>query len=157
MQPIHLVIGLVEGIITASVLCFIYEARPEMLYGLHQGNEGKVRVSYQKTMLIFVCLFLIIGGGISLLASHNPDGLEWSIEKLTGSTELESKEETSYTMIAENIQESTAILPDYHFRNSETVIGTSVSGIIGCGITIAFLCMVGYIIKWRRKKDSINE
>ena len=28
MQPIHLAIGLVEGLITAAVLCFVYEARP---------------------------------------------------------------------------------------------------------------------------------
>ena len=31
MQPIHLAIGLVEGLITAAVLVFIYEARPEIL------------------------------------------------------------------------------------------------------------------------------
>lgn len=30
MQPIHLAIGLVEGLITAAVLVFVYEARPEM-------------------------------------------------------------------------------------------------------------------------------
>ena len=32
MQPIHLAIGLVEGLITAAVLVFVYEARPEILY-----------------------------------------------------------------------------------------------------------------------------
>lgn len=31
---------------------------------------------------------MTIAGGISLLASAYPDGLEWSIEKLTGSTEV---------------------------------------------------------------------
>ena len=34
MQPIHLAIGLVEGIITACVLCFVYEARPDILWGV---------------------------------------------------------------------------------------------------------------------------
>ncbi len=34
MQPIHIAIGLVEGLITAVVLCFIYEARPELLWGV---------------------------------------------------------------------------------------------------------------------------
>ena len=34
MQPIHLAIGLVEGLITAAVLCFVYEARPELLWGV---------------------------------------------------------------------------------------------------------------------------
>ena len=31
MQPIHLAIGLIEGLITAAVLLFLYEARPELL------------------------------------------------------------------------------------------------------------------------------
>ena len=32
----------------------------------------------------------MIGGAVSLAASSNPDGLEWSMERLTGSTELEN-------------------------------------------------------------------
>ena len=39
MQPIHLAIGLVEGLITAAVLCFVYEARPELLWGTDEGVE----------------------------------------------------------------------------------------------------------------------
>ena len=34
MQPIHLAIGLVEGLITAAVLLFIYETRPELILSL---------------------------------------------------------------------------------------------------------------------------
>ncbi len=33
MQPIHLAIGLVEGLITAAVLLFVYQTRPELLQG----------------------------------------------------------------------------------------------------------------------------
>ena len=33
MQPIHLAIGLVEGLITAAVLCFVFESRPETAAG----------------------------------------------------------------------------------------------------------------------------
>ena len=39
MQPIHLAIGLVEGIITACVLVFVYEARPELLWGIGGSSE----------------------------------------------------------------------------------------------------------------------
>ena len=37
MQPIHLAIGLIEGLITAAVLLFLYEARPELLRNCRQG------------------------------------------------------------------------------------------------------------------------
>ncbi len=41
MQPIHLCIGLVEGIITGAVLCFVYEARPELLWGIEAVYKKK--------------------------------------------------------------------------------------------------------------------
>lgn len=45
MQPIHLAIGLVEGLISAAVLVFIYEARPEMLWGYSTVDSGKGKLS----------------------------------------------------------------------------------------------------------------
>lgn len=155
MQPIHLAIGLVEGLITAAVLCFIYEARPEMLWYGANKIERKAKFSYKKTLAIFIALFVIIGGGVSLLASANPDGLEWSTQKITGDTEIEARKDTIYET-SQEIQDSTSFLPDYTFKDSESIIGTSVSGIIGCGITVAFLVGLGYIVKLKRKKEIIT-
>lgn len=50
MLPIHLVIGLVEGLITAAVLLFIFQARPQLLRGygddapahLHTGAVASI-------------------------------------------------------------------------------------------------------------------
>ena len=156
MQPIHLAIGLVEGLITSAVLCFIYEARPEILWNGNKKIEKEARFSYKKTIGILSCLVVIIAGGFSLLASSNPDGLEWSIEKLTGSTEIEGQENNVY-QTAQSIQDTTTILPDYSFENSDNPLGTSVSGIVGCIITVVFLLIVGYIIKLKRKKGSYLE
>lgn len=157
MQPIHLLIGLIEGLITASVLCFVYEARTEILWNLPKQENNEGRLSFKKTIIVLTCLFVIIGGGISLLASSNPDGLEWSIEKLTGSTQIEEKDETIY-QTASQIQETTSILPDYTFKTNESNVGTSVSGIVGGIITVGLLSGVGYIIKLTRKKENfINE
>ena len=156
MQPIHLAIGLVEGLITSAVLCFIYEARPEILWNGNNKIEKEARFSYKKTIAILSCLVVIIAGGFSLLASSNPDGLEWSIEKLTGSTEIEGQENNVY-QTTQSIQDTTAILPDYSFENSDNSLGTSVSGIVGCIITVVFLLIVGYIIKLKRKKGSYLE
>lgn len=156
MQPIHLAIGLVEGLITSAVLCFIYEARPEILWNGNKKIEKEARFSYKKTIGILSCLVVIIAGGFSLLASSNPDGLEWSIEKLTGSTEIEGQENNVY-QTTQSIQDTTTILPDYSFENSDNSLGTSVSGIVGCIITVVFLLIVGYIIKLKRKKGSYLE
>ena len=156
MQPIHLAIGLVEGLITSAVLCFIYEARPEILWNGNNKIEKEARFSYKKTIAILSCLVVIIAGGFSLLASSNPDGLEWSIEKLTGSTEIEGQENNVY-QTTQSIQDTTTILPDYSFENSDNSLGTSVSGIVGCIITVVFLLIVGYIIKLKRKKGSYLE
>lgn len=102
MQPIHLVIGLVEGLITAAVLLFVYEARPEMLSCSEE--RAKSRFSFKKTIAILGIAALVIGGAVSLAASSNPDGLEWSMERLTGSTELEN-DGTGAHAAAEEIQE----------------------------------------------------
>lgn len=153
MQPIHLVIGAIEGAITASVLCFVFEVRPELLWNPYKSETGNNKLSYKKTLIILTIAFVIIGGTISLLASSNPDGLEWSIQKLTGDTEIESKEDEIF-QTASKVQEVTSFLPDYTFKDNETAVGTSISGLVGCTITVTFLCAIGYIIKFTRKKEK---
>lgn len=138
MQPIHLAIGLVEGLITAAVLVFVYEARPELLYANAQESGQKARFSFKKTIAILAVAAAFIGGALSLTASAYPDGLEWSIERLTGATEIEAAG-TAYET-AEAIQETTSLLPDYAFRNSDSLLGTTFSGIVGAAV-VAGVCV----------------
>lgn len=151
LQPIHLVIGLIEGLITAAVLCFIYEARPELLWSIDKSLNKKIgRISFRKVMVIFSLLTILIAGGVSLVASEYPDGLEWSIEKITNSTEIEVSGEVYDSF--EKVQETTSVLPDYNFKDSDLAIGTSLSGIIG-GVVVAFICIGGcYLFKFFRKE-----
>ena len=149
MQPIHLAIGAVEGLITAAVLVFIYETRPDMLWGLNETDE-KSKFSFKQTLVILSVVALLIGGGLSLFASEHPDGLEWSIERLTGDTELEA-DGNVYDSVA-SVQEKTAILPDYAFAGSESAAGTSFSGVFGAGIIIAVFVLIGKLFK---KKDKV--
>ena len=115
LQPIHLAIGLIEGLITAAVLCFIYEARPELLWSIDKSLNKKIgRISFRKVMIIFSLLTLLIAGGVSLVASEYPDGLEWSIEKITNSTELEVSGEV-YNKF-EKVQETPRTDRDGRFR-----------------------------------------
>ena len=148
MQPIHLAIGLVEGLITAAVLLFIYEARPEILYGY--ADEKRQRFSLKTTLCFFSVAVVLIGGGLSLAASGYPDGLEWSIEKITGSTEIEAVGSIYNT--AENIQKTTSLLPDYAFRDSEAVLGTVFSGIAGSIIVVVVCVGCCYAFRFFRKK-----
>lgn len=151
MQPIHLAIGLVEGLITAAVLCFVYEARPEMLWGIKEtGREG--RFSFRKTLTVLTLTAAVIAGVISLAASSLPDGLEWSMEKVAGTAELQAA--GSAYEAADHIQSAAAVLPDYAFSFSDSAAGTTVSGLVG-GLAVIILCVaVCYAFKFfRRKKE----
>ena len=156
MQPIHLIIGLIEGIITSSVLCFIFQTRPELLWNPNKLDKIENKISYKKMMIILAICTIIIGGLISIFASANPDGLEWSIQKITGETELEAPNYKIYK-ISTTIQNITSILPDYSLKNTTDSVGTSFSGLIGIIITIIVLYLVGYIIKLFNKKEKYNE
>lgn len=151
MQPIHLGVGILEGLITSAILIFIYEVRPEIL----TKEEGNDRISFKKILIILSITVLIIGGGLSLFASSNPDGLEWSIEQVTGNSELHAEGEVYNKM--SDIQEKTAILPDYSFINSDNeILGTSFSGVIGS--IIVFIILVGiFKIFNKLRKNAVTE
>ena len=152
MQPIHLAIGFVEGLITAAVLMFVYEARPELLYGSSPEEENRGRFSFKKTVLILAAAAVLIGGGLSLAASSHPDGLEWSMEKVAGTAELTASG-TIYRM-AEKLQGITAVLPDYAFKSSDSAAGTSLSGIAG-GVAVLTVCLfICLLIKKVRRREE---
>ena len=149
MQPIHIAIGFVEGLITAAVLVFVYESRPELLFCSTDAEKKEGRFSFQHTMAILAVSAMLIGGLLSLAASSNPDGLEWSIEKVAGSTELEA--EGGVYEAADSIQETTSLLPDYAWRGSESASGTVFSGIAG-GIAVTAVCVGAcYLFKFFSK------
>lgn len=171
MQPIHLAIGVVEGLVTAAVVTFIWKARPEMLEKAALG--GSLRsVSTKKVFIGLITSILIIGGVLSWFASSNPDGLEWSIFNTTGKTELESQERIHKKLT--EVQNATAFLPDYSFKSSAVEqeqqqerietwpavsVGTSLSGVIGGAMTLVLAALTGVMItifkRFNRKKQEI--
>lgn len=164
MQPIHLAIGLVEGLITTAVLLFIYEARPELLMELGEARaEGRHRCSLRKTIAVLALVTVFAGGCFSLFASGDPDGLEWSMfgNSEAGYSENMGLDEDAYGIsskaadTAGAIREKTAFLPDYAFSGSDSAAGTTVSGLVGSAIVAGvavLICMIGGF--FRRKKDS---
>lgn len=156
MQPIHLAIGLVEGIITALVVIFIHETRPELLDTALENKAPAAGVSAKKVVVILAVAVVLIGGGLSLFASSNPDGLEWAIGNTTGSEELEPEEK--YAAAAEaagSLIEHTAFLPDYAFAgDEENPMGTTVSGLVGSAICVALAGGTAWVISAVKNKNK---
>jgi cobalt/nickel transport system permease protein len=167
MQPIHLAIGVVEGLVTVAIVTFVYQARPEIL-----GTVLEARPTGEHPVRAVVAAFLaatILTGGIaSWFASKNPDGLEWAIARMAGNAELKSPEQGLHGALAV-VQEKTAFMPDYTFKktpgtkteepgpegeqNKEEVsrLGTSTAGIIGTLMTLVLAFGSGFVLKKRNE------
>lgn len=177
MQPIHLGIGIVEGFVTAAVISFVYNARPEIVLG-PKTAEAAQGMSMKSILLVFAALSVLSGGIFSWFASEHPDGLEWSIEKITGKGEIEGEKVGVHAALA-SLQEKLSFLPDYSFKKPEAVkkeeakpleasashvasetkkeepkkegskLGTSLSGVLGGFITLAMAGIIGFVLKRR--------
>lgn len=164
MQPIHLAIGLIEGVVTAAVLVFVYESRPELLRDVDTSGDGvSARHSLRTTLLVLAVVAAIVGGGLSLVASANPDGLEWALfgNAEAGYSENMGLDEEQFGVssgladAAGSVQEATSFLPDYAFPNSESAAGTSVSGLVGsamvAGVAVLICMACGF---FRKRKQA---
>ena len=159
MLPIHLAIGLVEGLVTAAILVFVYNARPELLCDVQDSGKGGA-FSLKQTISILAVVTLLIGGGLSLYASGNPDGLEWALfgNAEEGYAENMGLDEENYGKSsaaadgAAGIQEATSFLPDYAFKDSDSALGTTVSGIVGSGIVALAAFGIAAAARSRAKK-----
>lgn len=166
MQPIHLAIGIVEGLVTASLVLFVWKARPEILeFAVSARPLGSLPI--KKVLVGLSVAAVVTGGALSWFASAHPDGLEWAIQGVTGSDELNAPEHGVHSWLA-NIQEKTAFLPDYGFKASAepqleapeiteeawpaVEAGTSVAGLVGGALTLTLGMMIGFLLK-RRQHD----
>jgi len=161
MQPIHLAIGLIEGLITAAVLLFVYESRPELLRDMNASAPGK-KNSLKTTVITLAIVAAIVGGGLSLIASSNPDGLEWSLfgnaeagySQNLGLDEEDYGVQSAAADKAAAIQEKTSFLPDYAFADSDSAAGTTVSGLVGSAIVAALAVLICFLGGFFRKKNG---
>lgn len=151
MQPIHLAIGVVEGIVTAGILSFIYENRPDILIK-NISQDG--RVPKNNMVKRFIIWALALAGVISLFASSNPDGLEWAIEKTKTAAQIESNDFVH--QLVSSLQAKTAILMDYNLQvgGINEKIGTAIAGISGVFITAGVIL---FFLRVVRKLDERME
>jgi len=155
MQPIHLGIGIVEGLVTAAVVSFVWKAHPQTL--TLAVSSPPARAHSHKPLLIGLALFAVVAGGmLSWFASTHPDGLEWAIKGVSGQEELEASKEGVHGAAAW-IQKKFAILPDYDFQQPEeeksgkkgetwpeVSAGKSLAGILGAALTLLMAGAIGF-------------
>jgi cobalt/nickel transport system permease protein len=170
MQPIHLAIGIVEGLVTVAVVEFVWKARPEIIEKASHGEDlGSISLKKVISGLAFFALFT--GCVLSWFASSRPDGLEWSMFRTAGVEELEASG-VIYGTLGE-VQQKTAFLPDYGFRDFESAeevvptqeeaeawpavsTGTSVSGLIGGIMTLFLAGIIGMGIGMAKRREKID-
>jgi len=165
MQPIHLAIGLVEGVVTAGLIAFVRKARPEILESA-VASKPLAQISTRKVLIGLAVAALLTGGILSWFASTYPDGLEWSIGKIYGKPELPEPAKGIIPVLGA-AQERTAVLPDYGFRTDEPSTadqggegeawpaissGTTVAGIVGSIMTLGLSVLIGLVLRRRARE-----
>lgn len=125
MLPIHLLIGVGEGLATAAVLGVVARWRPELAFGDGQTHHNRPWIT------AFAVAALVLGASFSWVASTRPDGLEWSVERTataaTGSAEPAPIDDAPHRRAA-GLQQRTALLPGYNH---------ALAGVLGGGLLIA--------------------
>lgn len=168
MQPIHLAIGLVEGMATAAIVLALRQGNmPELAGGPAEVREQaasipRKAVSWRLAWLAVAAL--LTGGTLSWFASAYPDGLEWAIERTAASDAALQESLTPVHRQFSAAQEVTSLMPDYDFKRAEEPAenesaemwpnvnaGTSVAGIAGGALVAALLTGLGL---WLRPRGT---
>ncbi len=160
MLGVHLLVGLVEGLITVAVLGYLQQVRPDIVI---DSLPGKARLSKKAVLVTLVVFTIVIGAGLSLFACGFPDGLEWSYAERPDQPDFESTVENSDPRIAavDDFQSKYSPMPDYSIRSSklgqtptqqiEAAGWTSFAGVLGSASTMVFIWLTAKIL---RKKET---
>jgi cobalt/nickel transport system permease protein len=167
MLPIHLAIGIVEGLATAAVVLFVRRSGPELLDDAALGARAAAApMRPLLTTLAVVALFT--GGVLAWFASTQPDGLEWSVQQVAASAPPRAAPQGLHARLA-NLQQQVAWLPAYALpanRDDATPAGrppasaawpavepsTSLAGVVGGAVTLALVIAVGFTLRRRHSR-----
>jgi len=127
MLPIHLAIGVAEGLVTAAVVVFVSRSQPAIL-ARASSRETLSGVAIQHVIAVFAVAAIVAATVLSWFASTDPDGLEWSIARVAGSEPV-----TSGSGIA--------------------AANPGVAELVGGGIILALVVAAGWVISRRSRAD----
>jgi cobalt/nickel transport system permease protein len=152
MVPLHLAIGVVEGLVTGTVVLVLWQARPELVGAVRSGR------SLRPILVGLTAAVLLTGGVLSWFASQRPDGLEWSVATASGGAE--GAPSPVHAWLA-RIQGRTAILPDHDLAGAGKAqrqawpavsTGTSLSGLLGSTLVLGVAAAAGALIRRIRRR-----
>lgn len=135
MLPIHLLIGLGEGLATAAVVASLRRFRADLLVD-SAPTEPRPRGAIMAATVVVALVAASVAGSV---ASTHPDGLEWSIERTTEGTEITDNQTLTHRQAAA-LQRTTALMPDYE---------ASMAGLVGVGATVALVFALTWLVRRR--------
>lgn len=158
----HLLIGVGEAVITAAVLGAVVAARPDVVWACRSLRSDLVlvdadgtrrlvpasapaRVDKASSRPVLAALgvaSLLVAGGLSLLASARPDGLEWVAEQL------------GFAGAAGESAVAGSPVGGYEFAGLPHPWGAVLAGVIGVLVTVAVGLAVAAIARGRRTGAS---
>jgi cobalt/nickel transport system permease protein len=164
MLPIHLAIGVVEGLATAALVDFLRRARPELLDAAVSGTKA----GWRQVMLPLTLAAAFTGGVLSWFASSQPDGLEWSVVNAAGAAEAVAPPQGLHAALRV-VQQRLAWLPDYALGAAaapapapehtapvawpDVNAVTTLAGLVGGAVTFALVMLIGLCLRRRRVRN----
>ena len=157
MLGVHLLVGIIEGIITIAVLEYLRQVRPGLFI---DPLPGKTRLGTKTLIATFAVAAVIIGSGLSLFASGLPDGLEWSYAQRPEQPDFRPMVENHDAKVAavDDFQTKYTPLPDYSVRTSRlgsvarqktdnAAAWTSFAAVVGSALTMALIWLIAGIVR----------
>jgi cobalt/nickel transport system permease protein len=160
MVGVHILIGIVEGLLTAAVLVYLRQVRPDIITECAANTAGVSKGVLYMTLIVAT---VIVGAGVSVFASSLPDGLEWSYAERPNEPDFKpviSNESRTVTSI-DNFQSRYSPLPDYTVRASafgEIAQGRlveagaawqSFAAVFGSAVTMGLIWLVCWALRKR--------
>jgi len=115
MVGVHVLSGLIEGLITFMVVAYLYRVRPVLL---DARLAGPIRLSGRGVALSFLIAALVLAGFGSWLASPWMDGLEWALQRRDEDGEPVLGRPSAVVRRVEDLQQRYTPLPDYDRRRA---------------------------------------
>ncbi|MBQ9146148.1 MAG: energy-coupling factor ABC transporter permease [Rikenellaceae bacterium] len=135
MLPIHLLVGLGEGLATAAIVASLRRFRADLLVDA-TPTKPRPRGAIMAATVVVALVAASVAGSI---ASSQPDGLEWSVERTTEGAEITDNQTLAHRS-ASALQRTTALMPDYE---------ASMAGLVGVGATVALVFALTRLVRRR--------
>jgi len=177
MVGVHVIISLMEGLITFAVIAWLRRVRPAVMgLPMPADPQDRGRLGRKTLAVSMIVTSLVVAGLLSGLASQHPDGLEWSygVHKYKG-VEKAVVNDSPIVASVETAQRKWSPMPDYTVRRSplgqvdggeesDEVGGesrwpnldgwSSLAGVVGTLITLGVVYLLALAVRKKEVHDK---